>query len=597
MELKELIDLFRRWIWLLILGAVLGTTSGYIATRLITPIYEAHTKVLINRIRQPNSTDILALSDQQLVLTYQQVLKTQPVLDETGSRLGLIKIDPDHIKVDILPNTQMIEIKVQDENAEHASTIANVLVQVLIEQNETLQAGRYASYEVSLNAQITQVQEQINILQNQITQINQATVEEQLTQVNQQIADLQDEISNLEQEIANFPSYLTSVQRATLTEKQAQLGQLRSLLYIYQQIQTNLNFIGQPSQGGTGRDDPRIASLQSTLNLYQQLYLNLLNNLETVKLARVQSTPTVTQIEIAAIPEKPIRPIPLLYTALSGMVGVFIAAGAILLIDYFDDTLKSSQKIQETLGVPVIGEIMEVNHNGKTGTLFSANQAGSVLLNAFGILRINVSRLIAQSSLRTILVTSPSLAEGKTTIAANLAEAFVQSGKKVILLDADLHHPTVHTYLGLENQKGLSDLLTEDLEWQAVAREFSGITVLTSGANSHSANPLLETDRMDQLIEKLQKKADVVILDGPPIFVMDTQILASKVDGILLVIRQGNTHTAAARAMLNQLNLMKANVLGVVLNRVSHADTYYPNGYYYNTQQKISKKIGKNRKD
>ena len=220
-----------------------------------------------------------------------------------------------------------------------------------------------------------------------------------------------------------------------------------------------------------------------------------------------------------------------------------------------------------------------------------SDQDNTSLLNAFGILRINVSRLISQNSIRTILVTSPTLGEGKSTISANLAEAFVQSGKKVVLLDADFYHPSIHTYLGLDNQKGLSDLLTEDLDWQAVAREFSGIIVLTSGANSHSANPMLETDRMDRLFDKLQKKADVIILDGPPIFIMDTQILASKVDGILLVIQPGVTLTTSARAMINQLNLMEANVLGVILNRVSHADTYYPNGYYYKTRRNRLKEM------
>jgi succinoglycan biosynthesis transport protein ExoP len=575
---KNMVTLFRRWLWLLIIGGVLGSAGGYFASKILTPVYEASTKVLVNRSRQQSAADILVLSDQQLVLTYQQLLKTRPLLNDAEARLG-INIDPDHIKVDILPGTQIVQIDVQDENAEQAVTIANTLVQILIEQNETLQAGRYTIYEESLNSQIDQVQAQIDSLQSQITQINQANVEEQLVQVNQQITDLQDEIANLEKDIAKYPVDLSTVDRATLAEKQAQLDQLRSLLHLYQQIQTNLTFIGQPMQVDAGRDDPRISTLQSTRNLYQQLYLNLLNNLETVKLARVQSTPTVSQIEVATIPEKPVRPIPWLYTALSGIVGVLLALGAILLIDYFDDTLKSPQKIQEVLGIPVIGEIIEADRTNKGKGFYLSNQDNPLLLNAFGILRINVSRLMSQRSLKTILVASSALGEGKTTISANLAEAFVQSGKKVVLIDADLYHPAIHTCLGLDNQKGLTDVLAGNTDWQAVAREFSGITVITSGMHSSSPTVLLESDGMTQLLENLQKKADVVILDGPPLFVMDTQILASKVGGILLVIRQGNTLTAVARAMVNQLNLMDANLLGIVLNRVPRTGAHYPDGY------------------
>ncbi len=160
MELKELVTLFRRWLWLLIVGTALGLASGYFASKILTPVYETSTKVLVTRIRQPNAADILALSDQQLVLTYQQLLKTQPVLDEAESQLG-VKIASDNIQVDILPNTQIIQIKVQDKSAQQASAIANMLVQVLIEQNEILQAGRYTIYEESLNSQVDQVQTQI----------------------------------------------------------------------------------------------------------------------------------------------------------------------------------------------------------------------------------------------------------------------------------------------------------------------------------------------------------------------------------------------------------------------------------------------------
>jgi len=590
-ELKELIILFRRWLWLLLIGAILGLGSGYFASRLITPVYETSTKVLVSRIRQQNAADILALSDQQLVLTYQQLLKTEPVLDESGSRLG-VEIDPDNIRVDILPNTQIIQIKVQDESPERASNIANTLVQILIEQNEMLQTGRYTIYEDSLNTQIAQVQAQIDNLEGQIAQINQENVDEQLSLVSQQIADLKDEISNLEKEIAGFPVNLSTIDRANLAEKQAQLDQLRSLLYLYQQIQTNLTFIGKPGQGGTELDDPKITTLQSTLNLYQQLYLNLLSNLETVKLSRVQSTPTVTQIEMAAVPEHPIKPIPLLYTALSGIVGLMIASGAILLIDYFDDTLKSSQKIQEVLGIPVIGEITETDRNRKIGDLYPGNEAGASLMNAFGVLRINVSRILAQNSLKTILITSPGLGEGKTTIAAHLAEAFVQSGKKVLVIDADLHHPSLHSIFEVEKEKGLTDILADGLDWQTVTHEIDGMTVIPSGSDSSSPNVLLESDGMSQLLDKLKKHTDVVILDGPPLFVMDAQILASKVNGILLVIRQGNTLVAAARTMINQLNLMDANLLGVVLNRVKRNDMNYPNGYYYKTRGTKSSERG-----
>jgi len=227
-------------------------------------------------------------------------------------------------------------------------------------QPSILQAGRYRAYEQGLSSQVGQVQEQINALQSQITEINQTTIDQQLKLVNQQIADVEDQLSTLQVDISQFPALLSSIDRARLAEKQAQVDQLRSLLSLYQQIQTNLLFIGKPAQG-SGPNDLRVTSLQATLTLYQQLYLNLLNNLEAVKLARAQSTPTVTRIEEAPIPKKPIRPMPLLYTAFAGTAGLLLAAAVVLLLDYFDETLKSRQKIQQALGIPVIGEIVRIH--------------------------------------------------------------------------------------------------------------------------------------------------------------------------------------------------------------------------------------------
>jgi capsular exopolysaccharide synthesis family protein len=579
MELKELVNLYRHWIWLLLAGMLLGLISGFVISKIQSPVYEAETRVLITKSSPQGVADIFSLSDQQLVLTYQQLLKTRPFLNEAAARLA-IEIEPENIEVGVVPNTQIIEIKVQDSNAEKAVSIANTLVQILIEQNETLQAGRYAVYEESLNAQIVQVQEQINNLQGQITEINQASVDEQLAMVGQQIADLEGQISALEKDIAELPSPLSAAGRASLAEKQTQLDQLRSLLYLYQQIQTNLTYIGKPVQSASARDNPQITSLQSTLNLYQDLYLNLLNDLTTVKMAHVQSTPTVSQIETAVIPEKPVRPIPLIYTALFGIVGLVISAGAILLIDYFDDSLKSSEKITQVLGLPVLAEITDTYQITKIKKYQSNGHGKTLLLNAFGILRINVNRLATQGALKTILITSPSLREGKTTIAINLAAAFVQSGRSVVLLDADLLHPALHQRLGLDNDRGLHEILMDDVNWHDVVHDCGGVSVITSGGNTTSSASLLESDEMSQLLRQLQTEVDIVIVDGPPLFIVDSQILASKVGGILLVIRRGDTLTAVARAMLDQLKLIDANVLGVVLNRVPPTETYYFDGKY-----------------
>jgi capsular exopolysaccharide synthesis family protein len=570
MESKDLLLLLWRNVRFLIAGLVLGAALGFAASRMQTPVYEAKTQILISRSRQQSNTDMLPLGEDQLVSTNVQLAKSQPVLDAVSAKLGS-KVKADSVQVASISNTLIIQIRAQDENPQRAANIANTLVQVLIQQNQEMVAARYTDFESRLNEQIDQLQKQIHDLQSQITQINDAGISEQLTQVNQEIDQLNSEIASLTDKINSYPLILNDKQRIALGQQQAQLEQLRTRLNLYQQIQTNLTFIGKPGQSGVSREDPRLNSLQSTLNLYQQLYLSLVNNRETINLDRMQNTPNITQIDPALPPKEPVRPLPLLYVLLAGVVGLFLSAAAVLTMDYFDDTLKSSEKVQEVLGISIIGKISEVHHINQNSTV----RDNSALLNAFGTLRINVSRLMAQQSVKALVITSPARGDGKTTIAANLAAAFVRSGKKVILLDGDLAHPQLHVRLKLDNERGLTNLLSDHLNWEEVAQNSGGMTVITGGPSSASSAELLESEATTELLEKLRNNSDVVIVDGPPLFLMEGQILASKVGGIVMVVRQGDTLTAVARAMLDQLNLMDANVLGAVLNCVPQKQSYY----------------------
>ncbi len=590
MELKEVLSLYRRWIWLLVASLAFGIFCGFVISKIQAPVYEASAKVLVAKNRQQDSPGELSLTDQQLVATYQQLLKTQPVLSQAAAGLGT-PINPANIRAEVLPNTQIIQITVQDGNASRAATIANSMAQVLVAQNESLMTGRYSAYEDGLNAQIAQVQKQLTDLQAQITQLNQANVQEQLDQINQQIDALQSQLVSLEKDIAQTPPATTTTERAALAEKQAQLDQLRSLLSLYQQIQTNLTYIGKPVQGGTALSDPQLTTLQSTLNLYQQLYLNLLNDLEAVKLARFQNTPTVSPIESAVPPTMPVRPLPVLYMALAGLVGLLLAAAAVMLIDYFAGTFRANQKVEELLHAPIVGQISDTGagHNRWSPRPSIRPDDQARLENAFGSLRVNVTRLMKGKPQNTILVTSPWAGEGKTTIATNLAKAFVRAGRKVILVDADLRHPQLHARLGVENHMGLTDVLTNGVDWQEVSCNQDGITIITSGSPSTIQNALIESDEMARLLEHLQRKADIVILDGPPLFLVNAQVLASRVAGVLLVIEQGKTKVDVARSMKEQLDVLGVGLLGVVMNRVPRTEAYYFDGYYAEGQKEKEK--------
>ena len=201
MELKQYFRIVQRWAWLLILGLLLAGAAGYQASRMQAPVYQASTRALVMRPPLEQSSDLTYYSDLQLVQTYIQLLTTQPVLDGASQRLGY-EVRKSQIVVKQNQDTQIIDLTVEDHHPQRAADIANVLVEVLTEQNEALQTGRYASTEESIRAQIAQVESQISRIQLDVDQITTKSFEEQLTEVETQIKPLQDEVSTLQQEIA-----------------------------------------------------------------------------------------------------------------------------------------------------------------------------------------------------------------------------------------------------------------------------------------------------------------------------------------------------------------------------------------------------------
>ena len=303
---------------------------------------------------------------------------------------------------------------------------------------------------------------------------------------------------------------------------------------------------------------------------------------------------TLTIIEPAGLPSKPTGPNTLTMVMLSAVVALAIAAAAAYLIEYLDDTLKSPEEINRLLELPVIGFITEVE-KGKTLEGYLTNQPRSGVAEAFRSLRTDLEFSGVDQPLQTIYITSSEMESGKTSIAVNLAIVIAQSGKRVILVDADMRRPSVHRLLGLTNQRGLSDVFRGNLDIYNATTPYKegNIFVVTSGTPPPNPSELLSSKKMDQILESLKKVADIIVVDGPPFLVTDATILATKVDGALLVVRYGFTRKNGALNAAKQLKRAGARTIGVVLNRIPRTSGagygygsyhYYP-GYYLDEEE------------
>ncbi|ALB47608.1 CpsD/CapB family tyrosine-protein kinase [Clostridium beijerinckii] len=209
----------------------------------------------------------------------------------------------------------------------------------------------------------------------------------------------------------------------------------------------------------------------------------------------------------------------------------------------------------------------------------------SIVSEAYRTLRTNIQYSSFDKTIKTIVITSAEAAEGKSTVSGNLALSFAQNEKRVIIVDCDLRKPSVHKNFKLSNLSGLSEVLIgkEDLD-KVIQNRNENLDILTSGKIPPNPSEMLSSTAMTNLIKKLGEKYDIVILDSAPLqAVTDAQILSTKADGTILVVRAQRTSRESVIDAKNLLTKVGANILGTVLHAVENTrGKYY---YYYGSSE------------
>jgi len=322
----------------------------------------------------------------------------------------------------------------------------------------------------------------------------------------------------------------------------------------------------------------RQTTLQGQVSIWQATYAQLL--------AMQQGTTNFLSIvESARMPSGPAGLGTLVNMLLAAAIGFVLSVGAAFLLEYLDDSIKTSDEIQSTLKVSTLGSITRINARESEDVLVAATQPRSPEAEAFRILRTNLQFKAVDKSLKTIMITSPAPEEGKSITASNLAVVFAQSSVRVILVDADLRRPTQHKIFDLPNDRGLTTALLDPAGDMAEFLQPSGVEnlkVLTAGPEPPNPSEMLGSKRMEEILSSLLDEADIVVFDSPPLLVAsDASVLSTRVDGTLLVIDAGQTRRAQAARAVQVLSSVGTVLLGAVLNRVDARANGYSYSYYY----------------
>jgi capsular exopolysaccharide synthesis family protein len=314
--------------------------------------------------------------------------------------------------------------------------------------------------------------------------------------------------------------------------------------------------------------DQRQRSIQ--YNIYQrdadtnrELYDALLQRYKEIGVAGAVENNNVAVVDAAKLPDRPSSPRLIVNLVLFMLLGAIIAAAVAALLDQIDNGVTDPGEFEEKVGVPLLGVAPKL----KAEPPFEAlKNPRSEFAEAHLMVEANLELAAAQGAPKSLAVLSTRPREGKSTTAVALAQTLARAGRKVVLVDANLRAPSVHTAFGLANDAGLSDLLSGDSDLKAVlqATERDGLSVITAGPQPPNPGDLLIGARLGRLVKELQERFSHVIVDGPSVMgLADALLVASAVEGVVYVVEARSTPARMVRTALGRLDA--AHVAGGVL--------------------------------
>lgn len=573
-NLKEFIEITMKWKWLiimLILGAVF--ISIIINFFILESTFEAKAVIMIpnSTTEQQRSTVVenegleglarnLSTLPKMNLKTYVQQFKNERLVENVIRSLQLdegqytAKSLSENVSANIINETNLIEIEVTNTDPDLAAVIANKLAEEYIGLISAMNKERMDQSIEIFQAQVIAIEKDLTLANEMLTKFNSQP---------RNITFIEEELNTMLAALEMSGSTATQINverlQAELTEKKVEYNRLLR----------------------------ELERLERNYNLFADSLI------ETQIFGSVDIGKSNIQIVATAIaPTSPIKPNKKLNIGITFVLSMLIGLILPYMLESFDNKIKTVEDVKRHLGLTVIGKIpTKVSRwkwnnttieEGANNFLITYFNSKSILAEAFRTLRTNIYFCNLDNSLKKIMVTSSGPNEGKSTVIANLAITVAQTGRKVLVIDADLRKPTLHKIFQVDNILGLTDLLIDNLGQLDVVQQtkIENLDIITSGPIPPNPSELLVSARMDWVLKRGSNNYDMIFIDTPPtVTVTDSVILADKVDGILMVINSNKVKIDIAKQAKEQLEKAKSRLLGVVLNNVKlKADEYQ---YYH----------------
>jgi len=443
----------------------------------------------------------------------------------------------------------------------------------------------------------TEIQGKINELKRKRTELLQ-TYTEKFPEVRQ----IDEQLKTLEQQLRESTDRSTGRLKTRLeTEYRQALARENSIRSSFNQQK------GETMDQNTAAINYRI--IQQEIETNKNLLNNLLQQARENDVVKAGSLNNISVAEFATTPRGAVGPKRLMVVSVVFALSLVFGIGLAIFVEYLNDSINTHEDVERYMGLATLAIIPDTGKNGRgllgaygygygsnksesDTALVKATEKPELLRNqpnrsplseAYRQMRTSIMLSIPERAPKTLLVTSSLPSEGKTTISVNTALTLGQLGQRVVIIDADMRRPRVHKVFEIPNNEGLSNILSsqmsEDEIFNLVTEDpDTGLYVITAGQIPPNPAELIASEQMTRLIEILSEHFDHVVFDSPPIITCtDGVLLASKLDGTILVVHGGKTSREAGRRSKQLLKDVNARILGVVLNRI----TKKTSGYYY----------------